>query len=113
MIGYHYFDVRLKFRDFDKVELTPIYFRGCVLNSLEKFFGEIGGKTSLDIVKFSVEQRRVVFRVPEEFYKRTHTVITLIGHYQEVPCHFQVLKTSKTPLDFEKYFIGEDKGEET
>ncbi|XP_030559187.1 uncharacterized protein LOC115761545 [Drosophila novamexicana] len=113
MIGYHYFDVQLKFRDFDTVELTPIYFRGCVLNSLESFFGEIGGKTTLDIIKFSVEQRRVVFRVPEEFFKRTHTAITLIGHYQKVPCHFRVLKTSKTPLDFQKDIGENDNCEES
>lgn len=102
MIRYHYFDVQLKFRDFDSVVLTPVYFRGCVQNSLERFFGEIGGGTNLEIIKFSVEQRRVVFRVPEEFFERTRAAVTLIGHYQEVPCHFQVLKTSKTPLDFEK-----------
>ncbi|ALC46254.1 CG34317 [Drosophila busckii] len=102
MNAYCYFDVQLKIRHCDTIELTPTYFRGCVLNSLEGFFGEIGGKTTLEIVRFSVEQRRVVFRVPEEFAQRTRTAISLIGHYQEVPCHFQVLQTSKTPLDFDK-----------
>ncbi|XP_032593186.1 uncharacterized protein LOC116805433 [Drosophila grimshawi] len=110
MKSYHYFDVQLKFRDFDSVVLTPIYFRGSVLGSLEGFFGEIGGKTSLDIIRFSKEQRRVVFRVPEEFAERTHTAITLIGHYQEVPCHFRVLKSSKKPLDFQK-LTSEDQDE--
>ncbi|XP_030371401.1 uncharacterized protein LOC115621783 [Scaptodrosophila lebanonensis] len=102
MSGYYYFDVQLKLRDPEQVVLTPAYFRGCILNSLESFFGEIGGKTQLDIVRFSAGKKRVVFRVPEDFFERTRTAVTLIGHYQEVPCHFQVLETSNTPLDFEK-----------
>ncbi|XP_034115339.1 ribonuclease P protein subunit p14-like [Drosophila albomicans] len=102
MIRHRYFDVQLKFRDLDSVVLTPVFFRGCVQNSLERFFGQIGGDTTLEIIKFSAEQQRVVFRVPEEFYERTRASITLIGQYQEVPCHFRVLKTSKTPLDFIK-----------
>ncbi|KAH8388383.1 hypothetical protein KR093_005372 [Drosophila rubida] len=91
-----------KFRDLDSVVLTPVFFRGCVQNSLERFFGEIGGGTTLEIIKFSAEQRRVVFRVPQEFYERTRAALTLIGYYQEVPCHFCVLRSSKTPLDFKK-----------
>ncbi|EDW83927.1 uncharacterized protein Dwil_GK13870 [Drosophila willistoni] len=102
MSDYHYFDVQLKLRDPESVVLTPAYFRGCILNSLESFFGDIGGQTTVDIVKFSVQQRRVIFRVPEDFYERTRVATTLIGHYQEVPCHFQVLESSKSLLDFDK-----------
>ncbi|KAH8417900.1 hypothetical protein KR222_007857, partial [Zaprionus bogoriensis] len=102
------FRICRKFRDFDSVVFTPIYFRGCVQNSLERFFGEIGGKTTLQIIKFCVQQRRVVFRVPEEFFERVRAAITLIGYFQEVPCHFKVLNTSKQPLDFTKAGEGEN-----
>ncbi|EDW39312.1 GL14026 [Drosophila persimilis] len=102
MSDYYYFDVKLKLRNPEAIIFTPIFFRSCVLNALESFFGDLGGKTNMDIVKFCDKQQRIVFRVPEEFFERTRTALSLIGHYQEVPCHFQVIGTSKTALDFDK-----------
>ncbi|XP_017140869.1 uncharacterized protein LOC108154921 [Drosophila miranda] len=96
-----YLDVKLKLRDTESIVLTPGYLIGCILNSLESLFGEIGGKTSLDIVKFSAAERRLILRVPQEFVERARIAVTLIGHYQEVPCHFQVLNASKNQLDFD------------
>ncbi|BFF92231.1 uncharacterized protein DMAD_10329 [Drosophila madeirensis] len=102
MGDYYYFDVKLKLRYPEAVLFTPIYFRGCVLSALESFFGDLGGKTQMDIVKFCTKQHRIIFRVPEEFFERTRTALSLIGHYQEVPCHFQLLDASKAVLDFDK-----------
>lgn len=97
-----------KSRDFESIEFTPSFFRGCVLNHIERFFGEIGGQTSLEIIRFSVSQRRCVFRVPKQFSERTRATIALIGRYQDVPCHIRVLNTSDKPLDFIKEGEGED-----
>ncbi|SPP80953.1 uncharacterized protein LOC117582873 [Drosophila guanche] len=101
MTDSQYLDVKLKLRDTESVVLTPGYLSGCILNSLDNLFGEIGGRTSLDIVKFSAADRRLILRVPQEFVERARIAVTLIGHYQEVPCHFQVLKTSNKQLDFD------------
>uniref|UniRef100_A0A6P4EQ80 Uncharacterized protein LOC108045423 n=1 Tax=Drosophila rhopaloa TaxID=1041015 RepID=A0A6P4EQ80_DRORH len=101
MSGYQYLDVKLKLRDPDSVTLTPVFLCGCILNSLTNIFGEIGGQTTLEIVKFSSTDKRFIFRVSEDFLKRVRIAISLIGYYQEVPCHFQVLSTSQKPLDFE------------
>ncbi|KAH8362707.1 hypothetical protein KR084_000033, partial [Drosophila pseudotakahashii] len=89
-----------KLRDPDTVILTPALFRSCVLNALDSFFCE--EKPTLEIVKFCAQQQRVIFRVPEELYEVTRIILNLIGHYQETPCHFEVLQTSKSTLDFEK-----------
>ncbi|XP_017076163.1 uncharacterized protein LOC108111286 [Drosophila eugracilis] len=102
MSGYQYLDVKLKLRDPDSVTLTPVFLYGCIFNSLASIFGEIGGQTTVDIVKFSTEQNRFIFRVTEDFLERVRIALTLIGYYQEVPCHFQVLNTSQKPLDFEE-----------
>jgi len=91
-----------KLRDPDSVTLTPVFLCGCILNSLASIFGEIGGQTALEIVKFSSSQKRSIFRVPEAFLERVRIAISLIGYYQEEPCHFQVLSTSRKPLDFEE-----------
>jgi len=69
---------------------------------LASIFGEIGGQTILEIVKFSSSQKRSILRVPENVLDRVRVAIALIGYYQEVPCHFQVLSTSRKPLDFEE-----------
>ncbi|KAH8308218.1 hypothetical protein KR059_008452, partial [Drosophila kikkawai] len=89
-----------KLRDPDNVVLTPALFRNCLLDAMESFFCE--DKPVLEIVKFCALQQRIIFRVPEEFYEMTRIAIPLIGHYQQNPCHFEVLETSKTMLDFEK-----------
>ncbi|XP_017038130.1 uncharacterized protein Rpp14a [Drosophila kikkawai] len=101
MSGYQYLDVKLKLRDPESVTLTPVFLCGCILNSLASVFGEIGGQTSVKIVKFSASQQRSVFRVPENFLQRVRIALSLIGYYQEVPCHFQVLSTSPKRIDFE------------
>jgi len=89
-----------KLRDPDTVVLTPALFRSCVINALDSFFCE--EKPTLEIVKFCAQQQRVIFRVPGDLYEMTRISLDLIGHYQETPCHFQVLQTSKSALDFEK-----------
>ncbi|KAI8046926.1 hypothetical protein M5D96_003146, partial [Drosophila gunungcola] len=91
----------LKLRNPDSVTLTPVFLCGCIVNSLTNIFGEIGGQTTLEIVKFSSTEKRSIFRVSEDFLERARIAISLIGYYQQVPCHFQVLSTSRKPLDFE------------
>ncbi|XP_017091702.2 uncharacterized protein Rpp14b [Drosophila bipectinata] len=100
MTDYSYFDIKIKLRDPDAVVLTPSLFRNCIIDSLDSFFCE--EKFTLEIVKFCAQQQRVIFRVPQELHDMTCGCLELIGHYQEIPCHFQVLETSKTALDFEK-----------
>lgn len=54
----------------------------------------------MELVKFDAEQKRGILKVPQAFATETRAAITLIGYFQEIPCHFQVLKSSKQPLDF-------------
>ncbi|KAH8278698.1 hypothetical protein KR018_007298, partial [Drosophila ironensis] len=89
-----------KLRDPKAVVLTPALFRSCVLDTLDSFLCE--DKFVLEIVKFCAKQQRVIFRVPEELKEMTMACLQLIGHYQETPCHFQVLESSKSPLNFDK-----------
>ncbi|XP_017076309.2 uncharacterized protein LOC108111386 [Drosophila eugracilis] len=100
MASYYYFDIKLKLRDPDAVVLTPSLFRNCVLDAFESFFCE--EKTTLEIVKFCAQQQRVIFRVPEDTFEMIRISLELIGHYQEMPCHFKILQASKSTLDFEK-----------
>lgn len=78
--------------------LTPAYFQGSIENSLVDFFGEIGGQTELELLKFDASQKRGIIKVPKDFSKQTRAAITLIGRFQDIPCHFEVLKTSEEPI---------------
>ncbi|XP_065360758.1 uncharacterized protein LOC135954503 [Calliphora vicina] len=101
MNNYYYLDVELKLREDSTAVITPAYFQGSIESSLTEFFGEIGGQTELELVKFDINQKRGILKVPEAFSTKTKAAITLIGYFQEIPCHFQILKTSAQPLDFE------------
>ncbi|XP_053954759.1 uncharacterized protein LOC129243798 [Anastrepha obliqua] len=100
MTVYCYLDVELKLRDEDKAVVTPAYFLGSIEDSLQSFFGEIGGQTDLELVKFDKNRKRGILRVQDEFLSRTRTAITLIGHFQDIPCHFIVKETSEKKLEF-------------
>ncbi|KAM7359869.1 ribonuclease P protein subunit p14-like isoform 2-T2 [Cochliomyia hominivorax] len=98
MNNFYYLDVELE--DSSAV-ITPAYFKGSIESSLTEFFGEIGGQTELELVKFDVNRKRGILKVPQAFTTKTKAAITLIGRFQDIPCHFQILKSSKQPLDLE------------
>ncbi|XP_017490628.1 PREDICTED: uncharacterized protein LOC108378831 [Rhagoletis zephyria] len=95
MTGYCYLDVELKLRDEEKAVVTPAYFLGSIEDSLQSLFGEIGGQTDLELVKFDNTQKRAILRVQKEFLPRTRAAITLIGHFQDIPCHFMLRNISE------------------
>ncbi|XP_004534354.1 uncharacterized protein LOC101460452 [Ceratitis capitata] len=100
MSSYIHLDVELKLRDENKAIVTPAYFLGSIEDSLQNFFGEIGGQTDLELIKFDKGQKRAIVRVQEEFILRIRSAITLIGYFQDIPCHFIIKKSSKEKLDF-------------
>lgn len=88
-----------KLREESTAVLTPVYFQGSIEKSLSDFFGEIGGQTELELLKFDVTQKRGILKVPKDYSSKTRAAITLIGRYQDIPCHFAILKTSNKPLE--------------
>lgn len=101
MSSYYYLDVELKLKEDSSAVITPVYFQGSIESSLLDFFGEIGGQTELELVKFDICQKRGILKVPQEYSSKTRAAITLIGQYQDIPCHFKVLKTSTLPLNLD------------
>ncbi|KAH8268228.1 hypothetical protein KR026_002320 [Drosophila bipectinata] len=101
MLTHVFFGFHRKLRDPESVTLNQVFLYGCIHNSLESVFGEIGGQTDLELLKLSADEGRFLVRIPEDFLERVRIAIALIGQYQGVPCHFQVLETSATPLELE------------
>lgn len=74
--------------------LLPVYVKGCIEQSLHRVFGEIGGHTTVDVLKFDEKRRRLILRVPEQFYVKLRVALTLIDTFQGIPCYFHVQSTS-------------------
>uniref|UniRef100_A0A182PR06 CHCH domain-containing protein n=1 Tax=Anopheles epiroticus TaxID=199890 RepID=A0A182PR06_9DIPT len=70
-------------------QVTAPYVKARIDRSLTKIFGEIGGQTEVELLKFDEQRHHIILRVPKEFYVKLRAAITLIGEYHGVPCHFQ------------------------
>lgn len=91
MSDYYYLDISLKFAASPE-QLLPVYFKSCLDQALVRIFGEIGGQTTVDILKFDTKRARAIVRVPADFYVKLRSAITLIGQFQDIPCSFVILK---------------------
>jgi len=98
MSEFLYLDVELKLRDDSEAVITPAYFLGSIEQSLDSFFGEIGGQTDLEITNFDKNSKRAVLKLREKFLKKTKAALSLIGEYQNIPCHFVVRSVSKEEI---------------
>jgi len=92
-------DISIKFAE-EVESFSPLFFKGSIEQSLKYNFGEIGGNTTVDIVKFDKERKQAIIRVPENYYVKTRASITLISKFQGVPCHFQVNSASPIITSF-------------
>lgn len=78
--------------------LLPVYVKGCIEQSLHRLFGEIGGLTTVDLLKLDAKRNRIILRVPEAFYVKLRTALTLIGSFQNIDCCFHVNSVSSCLL---------------
>lgn len=97
MTQYFYLDVSLELSEKSE-PILPVYFKGSIQQSLLAVFGEIGGQTDIDLLKFDQEAARGILRVPESHYVRLRAALTLISRFQDVPCRFRVHKVSPVLL---------------
>lgn len=70
-----------------------------------KIFGEIGGLTTLDILKFDAVRARAIVRVPIDFYVKLRAAITLTGEFQDISCAFVVHKAAPLLLGLTESFL--------
>lgn len=78
--------------------VLPVFVKGSIEQSLHRIFGEIGGHTTVDLLKFDEKRHRVILRVPENFYVKLRAALTLINSFQGIPCRFHVNSVSAVLL---------------
>lgn len=93
MSEFYYLDISLKLAA-EPEQLLPVYFKSCLDQALVRIFGEIGGQTTVDVLKFDAKQARAIVRVPIDYYVKLRSAITLTGQFQDIPCSFVIHKAS-------------------
>lgn len=76
----------------------PVYVKGCIEQSLARIFGEIGGQTTVDLLKFDAKRKRLILRIPDAFYVKLRAALTLIDTFQAISCCFHVNSVSSCLL---------------
>lgn len=84
------------FRKFAKEpeDISPVFIKGALVTSLNAVFGEIGGFTEVDLLKFDELRRRGILRILADYEIKLRTSLTLIREFQGIPASFQVNKVS-------------------
>lgn len=72
--------------------------KGKIEQTLHTVFGEIGGQTTVDILKFNEKTGRSILRVPDTYYVKLRAALTLIATYQDIPCTVKVHSASPVLL---------------
>lgn len=78
--------------------LLPTYFKGKIDQSLQTVFGEIGGHTTVDVLKFDQTNQRAILRVPSDYYVKLRAALSLISSFQDIPCCVKVNTASPVLL---------------
>lgn len=91
MSDYYYLDVSLKLASKPE-QLLAVFFKSCLERSLTRIFGELGGLTTIDLLKFDSRRARAIIRVPANFYVKLRSAIALTGSFQDIPAAFVVHK---------------------
>lgn len=79
-------------------KVLATFFKSSIEHSLLKIFGEIGGLTTIDLLKFDENRTRGILRVPEDFYVKLRSSLTLINKFQDISCYFKVNSASPVLL---------------
>lgn len=80
------------------VEVLPAFFKGCIVQSLEQTFGEIGGlSVPVDVLRFDDDCEKsgttaiqAILRVPAKDYFKLRTALSLIHQFQGHSCRINV-----------------------
>jgi ribonuclease P protein subunit RPP14 len=74
--------------------LTIDYFKAHIESALKQIFGEIGGQTTVDILKFDADTQKAIVRVPSKYYVKVRASLCMIGSFTDIPCYFKVNSAS-------------------
>lgn len=84
--------------DVEPDQLLPVFLKGRIDQLLQTVFGEIGGRTTVDVLRFDAQERRAILRVPQVFYVKLRAALSLVPTFQDIPCCIKVHSASPVLL---------------
>lgn len=75
-------------------DTLSVFIKGAVISSLSAIFGEIGGFTEVNLLKFDENRKRGIIKTSSDYEIKLRTALTLIKDYQGIPASFQVHQVS-------------------
>lgn len=79
-------------------QLLPVFFKSRIQQLLHQVFGEIGGHTSVDVLKFDAKSKRAILRCSDSHYVKLRAALALVPTFQDVPCCIKVHSASPVLL---------------
>ncbi|XP_033191529.1 ribonuclease P protein subunit p14-like [Bombus vancouverensis nearcticus] len=96
----YYLDVSLILPDSPSLEITEVYLKKNILQSIKQLFGEEGTKGTIDILKFDSKEHRCVLRCTDDCYVRLRAALVVAGKYEGHTCIYAIHRASANLLSF-------------
>ncbi|XP_034941306.1 uncharacterized protein Rpp14a [Chelonus insularis] len=93
-----YLDVSLEFPNNPHRDISEVFLKNHVMQSLKQLFGEEGANCSVDLLRFNHTSRRFILRCEDKDYVRLRSSLTLASTYNDDDCVFTVHKASASPF---------------
>ncbi|XP_026474903.1 ribonuclease P protein subunit p14 [Ctenocephalides felis] len=97
MSDFYYLDLSLELAQ-DDSNVSIIYLKKNIINSLRQIFGEISSSVNIDILKYDSCERRAIIRVPAEQYVKLRSSLTLCSTYENISCAYKIHNISPSLL---------------
>lgn len=82
-----------------------MFIKGAIVQSLIEIFGQIGGQTELDLLKFDELKRTGILRVALDFSVKIRAALTLINSFQGNPAVFTINHSSTQLASLAESFV--------
>lgn len=82
------------------LEVSRVYLKKNILESLKQLFGEEGTKYTIDILKYNPKELRCVLRCTDDCYVRLRAALTLSDKYEGQSCTYIIHRASPNLLSF-------------
>ncbi|XP_076166130.1 ribonuclease P protein subunit p14-like [Ptiloglossa arizonensis] len=97
----YYLDISLEFvPNCPNLEVTQVYLKKNILQSVRELFGEKGAKCSIDILKYNPKEHRFILRCTDDCYVRLRAALTVAVTYEGVSCSYLIHRASFNLLSF-------------
>ncbi|KAK0182501.1 hypothetical protein PV327_000637 [Microctonus hyperodae] len=94
----HYLEGFLELPRNPSRQISAVFFKKHLMQSLKQLFGELGADTTVDILKYDSSSRKFILRCKSKDYVKLRSALTLASTYEEDTCIYIIHKASASPF---------------